>query len=339
MPLVSVIIPNYNHAPYLKQRIDSVLSQTFHDLEIVLLDDCSSDRSGEIIENYRNDARVRIVLNRTNSGGVFKQWNRGLGMASGKYVWIAESDDYAAPTLLETLVARLESDPDVGVAFCDSFRVCEDQVSPGAGLWFGEFTPAYREDFTATGREIVARQFLFRCMIANASSAVFRRSVAESIGGADESFRLSGDWLFWIRMLERSNLAYVAEPLNYFRQHPQSVRAATIRNGVALTEAHRIALHVLSHYTVAPADAKKVRTRLTDQFVEAMLDRESSMTPAQRERIGVLARQLNPYAGWQVWAERTGLRWLWFGLRRRARDVVQGFESGKRRNRIGDGKA
>ena len=124
MLLVSVIIPNYNHAPYLKQRIDSVLAQTFQDFEVIILDDCSKDNSREIIKEYQHDPRVRLAFNENNSGCVFKQWNKGLKMAGGKYIWIAESDDYSAPTFLETMVGRLEADPKVGLAFCDSFRVC-----------------------------------------------------------------------------------------------------------------------------------------------------------------------------------------------------------------------
>ncbi len=91
---VSVILPNYNHSKYLKQRIDSILNQTFQDFELILLDDNSPDDSVDIIESYRDHKRVsHIHLNKENSGSTFKQWERGFSLAKGEYIWIAESDD------------------------------------------------------------------------------------------------------------------------------------------------------------------------------------------------------------------------------------------------------
>lgn len=77
MPTVSVIVPNYCHAPYLEQRIESILQQTFQDFELILLDDCSTDGSREILERYRNHPKVSgIFYNERNSGSPFKQWKK-----------------------------------------------------------------------------------------------------------------------------------------------------------------------------------------------------------------------------------------------------------------------
>ena len=104
--MVSVIIPNYCHAPYLRQRIDSVLAQSYPDFEVVLLDDCSTDGSREVIERYRNHPRIKqIVYNDRNGGSAFAQWRKGFALTQGEYIWIAESDDYADPAFLERCVA------------------------------------------------------------------------------------------------------------------------------------------------------------------------------------------------------------------------------------------
>ena len=96
MPKVSVIIPNYNHAPYLVQRIETVLKQSYPDFEVIILDDCSTDGSHDIIERYRGHSKVsRIVYNKVNSGSPFRQWEKGIGICKGEYVWIAESDDWS----------------------------------------------------------------------------------------------------------------------------------------------------------------------------------------------------------------------------------------------------
>src|SRR5580658_7167935 len=111
MPKVSVIVPNYNHARFLRRRIDTILAQTFQDFELILLDDCSTDESRSILREYASAPRVRFEFNEVNSGSTFKQWNKGVRLTQGKYVWIAESDDYADIRLLERLVAVLNDEP------------------------------------------------------------------------------------------------------------------------------------------------------------------------------------------------------------------------------------
>ena len=104
-PAVSVIVPNYNHAPFLRRRLDSIFNQTYQDFEVIILDDCSSDNSKEIIEQYRNRPQItHIVYNEVNSGSPFKQWAKGFDLAKGEYIWIAESDDWAELNFLEETV-------------------------------------------------------------------------------------------------------------------------------------------------------------------------------------------------------------------------------------------
>lgn len=320
MPQVSIIIPNYNHAAYLKQRIESVLAQSFQDFEIILLDDASQDQSHEVIESYRGHPKIQIEFNESNSGSVFKQWNKGLQMARGKYVWIAESDDYSSPKFLETLVRKMEENPHVGIAFSDSFRVFEGETTPARERWFGEFAAQYEHDFTATGREYVASQMLFFNTIPNASSALFRRELAERIGRADESFRLSGDWLFWIRLLSHSDIAYVAAPLNYYRYHEQTARYANLTNGVMLEDALRISTYVLNNFRVSSENAALVKERLTSWFVETMVNHRKEIAPVRLELIQNLAAQLDPEVLRRLWLRKTGISWLQLGIQRRWKD-------------------
>src|ERR1700722_12237889 len=126
MPQVSVIVPNYNHARFLQKRIESVLRQTFQDFDLILLDDSSTDDSRSILSSYARDPRVTIEFNEANSGSTFRQWNKGVRLARGKYVWIAESDDYADERLLERLVAVLDAEPEVVFVNCRSWRVDAD---------------------------------------------------------------------------------------------------------------------------------------------------------------------------------------------------------------------
>ena len=226
MPKVSVIIPNYNHARYLRQRIETVLAQTYRDFEVILLDDCSTDESRSIISEYTKDSRIRIEFNETNSGSTFKQWNKGIRLARGEYIWVAESDDYADERLLERLVRILDEEPEVTFAYCRSWRIVRNDQRDGYADWYLAELDARRwtADFLTDGLEACTNTFVHANSVPNASAVVFRKSVYEWVGGADESLRVCGDWKLWVLMALQGKIAYLAEPLNYYREHDATVR-------------------------------------------------------------------------------------------------------------------
>lgn len=233
-PRVSVIVPNYNHARFLRQRIESVLRQTYQDFEVILLDDCSIDESQSILSDYTDDPRVRIEFNTVNSGSTFKQWNKGIRLARGEYVWIAESDDYADRRLLERLVPLLDSEPDSVLAYCRSWQILADgQISGLLDSYYTDLDPQrWTADFRADGREECRNYLVQRNTIPNASAVLFRKEVYERVGGADESLVLCADWKLWAGMALTGRIAYLGEPLNYYRFHDASVRAKSGRLGV-----------------------------------------------------------------------------------------------------------
>ena len=114
---------------FLRRRIESVLCQTYQDFELILLDDCSSDESRSLLSEYAGDPRVRIEFNEVNSGSPFKQWNKGVRLARGEYVWIAESDDYADERPPEKLVAQLFRSQELysPIADCLESKTCENR--------------------------------------------------------------------------------------------------------------------------------------------------------------------------------------------------------------------
>lgn len=240
MPKVSVIIPNYNHAQYLHQRIDSVLSQTFQDFEVILLDDYSSDGSRDIINDYvEKDSRICSVFNKQNSGNTFKQWNKGISLAKGEYIWIAESDDYAEDTFLENLVTILDVNRVVGLAYCDSWIANEDgQILSEMKQAVNKYleTDIWNNNFLFTGKEYLRKYMSFTNVIPNASAVLLRKSVLDKIGPARESMRLAGDWLYWNTVLQISDVFYNKDTLNYFRTHTNNVRSKTLKNGILLEE-------------------------------------------------------------------------------------------------------
>ncbi len=227
MPVVSVIVPNYNHAPFLRQRIDSILAQTYQDFELILLDDCSTDDSRAVLSQYAGNPRIRIEFNKVNGGSPYPQWAKGVRMSRGKYVWIAESDDYADPRLLERLVGVLESDSRIVLTYC---RSCVQEADGRQAGFADRYAPhddpsRWDNDYVTDGREECARYFTYDNIVANTSSAVFRRAAWDEVGGVDETMRTSGDWKLWAAIALTGKVAYISEPLNFYRKHGQTVRS------------------------------------------------------------------------------------------------------------------
>ncbi|MEI6096676.1 MAG: glycosyltransferase, partial [Gammaproteobacteria bacterium] len=218
-PLVSVIVPNYNHAPFLTDRLKSIAQQTYHNIEIIVLDDCSSDSSREIIGKFlTQESRASAFFNEQNSGSPFLQWQKGIILASGKYIWIAESDDLADSNFLSKLVAPLESDPSIILATSQLYMINKKgEVGTTPMEWLSEFNSKRWDcDYTNNGIEEIKSFLSKKNTILNASGVVIRNieGLSEMV---DSTMRLCADWLLWIRLLEKGNIAYIAEPLNFWR--------------------------------------------------------------------------------------------------------------------------
>jgi glycosyltransferase involved in cell wall biosynthesis len=261
-PKVSVVVPSYNHCRYLPERIDSVLEQTFGDLELIILDDASDDGSHAVLARYHAKPRVRVVVNSRNSGSAFPQWNRGIGMARGEYVWIAESDDSADRRFLETLVPILDNDPAVGVAYCRSRLIDAAGVDVGDSLgWTADLHPTrWASDFRNDGADEVRQYLTAKNTIPNASAVLCRRAVALSALPVDTSFKLCGDWLHWGKILLRSQVAYVARPLNRWRL--QSSNSRRLPDGLTeWDEGQRVLTHFARALEYSEADTAALLLR------------------------------------------------------------------------------
>lgn len=228
-PVVSVIIPNYNHAAYLRERIDSVLAQTYQDFEVILLDDCSTDQSLSVINEYREHPRVsHVVVNEVNTGNTFIQWERGISLAQGEYIWIAESDDMAKPQLLETLINALTAHPEVVVAYCHS-QMIDSNGQPMQMTWHPHGSSGKTIVYEST--HFIMKKMLSHDSIYNASMVVFKKSVFALIPTDYQRFRYCGDWLFWTYACTHGQVIEVCSQLNLFRQHDNKVTKRSFANG------------------------------------------------------------------------------------------------------------
>lgn len=245
MPAVSVIVPNYNHAAFLRQRVESILEQSYQDFEVLLLDDCSTDNSCEVLELYRSRPKVsRIVYNEKNSGSAFRQWNKGIALAQGEWIWIAESDDWADPRFLETMMTNLAEHPECGLGYCRSY--CTDEK--GNILW--EVTVG--EGVTVTkGDDLIRQKLAQASTILNVSSCVFRKSLFQPEKQVlYEKMRLCGDWFFYVLLAEQTDVLKVKDPLNYCRRHGNNIAESAEARGLTFLEGVEILDYILKRYHV-----------------------------------------------------------------------------------------
>jgi len=225
-PLVSVIVPNYNYQQFLPARLDSILNQTYTTMEVILLDDCSTDDSVAILNRYaKSDARIRaVVVNTTNSGSPFRQWEKGIRMAKGKYIWIAEADDCACLQFVEKTVEVLESNPEIVLAKTASYLVdTEDHIlERDLDRWRKRAIQEGQTDIW-DGTVFVRREQYWVNRIYNASGVVFRADAIDAHTWTALDIPNVADWLFWTEIALKGKVAEIHLRLNRFRQHGKSL--------------------------------------------------------------------------------------------------------------------
>lgn len=225
MPKVSVIVPNYNHASFLTQRIESIILQSFTDYELIILDDASTDDSTDIIARYAKDNKLtHVVYNKKNSGSPFAQWKCGVDLASGEYIWIAESDDWAETTFLENLVSILDNNPKIGLIYSDSIVHGENAET----TTFSKLNNAYDRSekwsskYTTSGHKELEKMAFF-CTINNVSAVLFRKEALLDIQ-IPIDFRFMGDWYVYVQIATKGwYIAYSNEALNHYRFHANNL--------------------------------------------------------------------------------------------------------------------
>ena len=229
-PLISVIVPNYNHQAFLEERLASVFNQSYPNFEVILLDDKSSDNSVEIIKRYAEHPLVsHVVLNSNNSGSPFSQWEKGIKLAKGEYIWIAESDDVAEQSFLSELMEFMASLPHkLDVLYAQSVDIDESGQTLSSRLEYtADIVPnIWVDSFQMSGNVFINQYQKIKNVIPNASAVIFNRHKAQSIDFSKpySSMRTSGDRLFWIEMLKDGHIGFVAKTLNYFRTHSAVTR-------------------------------------------------------------------------------------------------------------------
>lgn len=263
-PKVSVIVPNYNYANYLRERMGSIVRQTMPFYEVIVLDDASSDHSIEVVEQLATEYAIplRIIRNESNSGSVFRQWAKGAELARGEFVRIAEADDLSEPGFLEVMTAAT-TDKSVVMAYCQSKQI-DGEGNVLANTYLEYTNDISREHwlraYRRPGIEEIRECLAVKNTIPNVSAVLFRREalIAAMRHELDTicGFRIAGDWVTYLAVLEQGDIAFVPEPLNLHRRHSSSV---TINGAKCahLKEVLRVQRMIAERYHPEPATQRK----------------------------------------------------------------------------------
>lgn len=230
-PRISVIVPNYNYAHFLPHRIATLLNQELPVWEIIFLDDASDDDSLNVARQLLKDCgiRYRIVPNTENSGSVFAQWKKGVDLAQGDIVWIAEADDWAAAAFTR-VAAQAFHDPEVVLSYTQSNQVSQtsDILCPHYLDYVADIDSVrWRAPFLNEGPAELNDGFSVKNTVPNVSGALFRRAalaatLAQHINEI-ASYRVAGDWCAYAHLARLGKIAFDPRPLNYHRRHTGSV--------------------------------------------------------------------------------------------------------------------
>ncbi len=233
---LSVVVPNYNYAHHLEQRLAGIFAQTYPIYELIVLDDASSDDSLAVIERVRDGSgrHMTVIPNEKNSGSVFRQWRAGLQAARGDLLWIAEADDDALPDFAERLCARLVEDNRSLLAFSDSGAIDEigDIMYESYKGYYSEFGDhGLDESGRFPAHDFLKRFLAVRNCILNVSAVVWRaealRQAFERLGERAFALRCGGDWQIYVEACREGGvICYEADALNRHRRHKGSVTGA-----------------------------------------------------------------------------------------------------------------
>lgn len=301
-PLVSVIVPNYNHERYLPERLSSIFDQTMLDFEVIVLDDASSDDSVAVIkEHIADQSNAKLIRNRKNSGDVFAQWRKGLARSRGKFVWIAESDDTCEPRFLSMLVdAMAQSDVMIAAGNTIPFTAAGGRDPKALRNYYDTQCPGlFETDFKLDGDRFVNLGMGAACLLVNASGLLFRTELLRAHIDKGSGYSMCGDWAIYLHILRHGKVAYVAGAVNLFRRHQTSRVQKVEGTNAYFTERRRIADLVCELFPITRSLQRRIEATLRHEL-DRFRDRVPELSirdvlPTQRPTLLQFRRRIALY--------------------------------------------
>lgn len=236
MPNLSVLMPVYNASRYLRVAIESILSQTYTDFELIIIHDGSTDHSLEIIHQI-TDPRIKLIDNPVNSG-IVSCLNSGFAAASGAFIARMDADDYSLPNRFKAQLQFMNFHSDIGVCGTQ-YRI------------MGEATPETPVSRLPTQPDILACSLLFNCCLAH-PTVMMRRNILEQLEGTlyESSYKHAEDYRLWAKLSSITRMANLNEIHLLYRHHEGQITRTMIRE--QLMQADRIRLELLNQLGIFP---------------------------------------------------------------------------------------
>lgn len=266
---VTVVVPNCNYSHFLEERLGSIIQQTVSPFEILFLDDASSDDSVAVAKPILEMSRLpfRIVENEGRAG-TYSQWLKGIALAKGDIVWIAEADDACDPDFLRELLARMR-DSTVVLAYCQSRKIDENgrMIARDNLAHTQEIDPEkWRRDYVELGLREVVDCLSLRNTIPNVSACIFRKQAALGVESELANFRSCGDWLFYAHLLRNGKISYVAKPMNAFRRHSTSITRTSGRRDAYLAELAKVHTYISTNFPINHRQIPRIKQFLDRDY-------------------------------------------------------------------------
>lgn len=273
---ISVVIPNYNYEKYLLERLYSILYQNIKIYELIILDDCSKDNSriliDEIEKKIQKYVKIRKIYNAENSGSAFKQWKKGFEEATGDYVWIAEADDYCSNKFLKETLKPIIKDKNIVISYSDTAfidkqgKIIISSIKKEIDI---QNTGHWKKSFISNGMDEIKNYAYLNCTIANVSSVIFKKDNYEEDFKKSGEFKQAGDWLFYVNVMKKGNIAYSNKPYNFYRVHGNNVTSTT-KKQAHLDEIKKVHKEISQMYNFDQNQSNEIEKRY--KFLEDVWD-------------------------------------------------------------------
>lgn len=264
---ISVVIPNYNYAEFLYQRVYSILNQKKRVDQIILLDDYSTDQSKLVIEKIRetigDHVNLKVVYNLQNSGCVFEQWRKGFELSDTDYVWVAEADDFCNNKFLYELFKVIEKDSNIVLAYSNTKyinkigNIINNRVKELIDI---KKTGHWNNSYINEGLNEIVNYAYLNCTIANVSSVVFKNNNYSNFLKEATNYKQAGDWYFYLQVMSTGKVAYIDKCCNYYRIHGENQTSNTKKVNY-LKEIANIHKWVCNNYELSNDKLEHVRER------------------------------------------------------------------------------
>ena len=270
LPSVTVIVPNYNYARFLSERLSSILNQTYPIDELIFLDDCSSDNSIDVAEKIlkKADIHYQIITNEANIG-VYRQWIKGIETARNDLIWIAEADDVAEVEFIQKMIPYF-FDNDVALAYAQSSLIDQNGAVIGNALSHTDAISQtkWKENYLVSGKSEIKTALLYRNTIPNVSAAIInKRFLKPTDKETLINYRYTGDWYLYIALLMNGKVGFSHESLNRFRKHTSNVTTTNQFKDSYLTEVLALKEYVYQRMPISEHEHKKVLTFIEKDFL------------------------------------------------------------------------